>query len=86
LFDDPPRMSVVAAFVGDVYASSGSDFPGHPPCIEGQSDPSAGFETARKHDGNSGFRLLPVGIDGFVTRVQMANAAERTLDMQYFIS
>lgn len=44
------------------------------------------FENAaRKHDGNSGFRIIPVGSDGFLTRMQMINAAERTLDLQYFI-
>ena len=40
---------------------------------------------ARAHGGNSGFRLLTVGVDGFLTRVQMVNAAERTIDVQYFI-
>jgi len=38
-----------------------------------------------EHGGNSGFRMLAMGVDGFLTRVQLANAAERTLDMQYFI-
>jgi putative cardiolipin synthase len=33
----------------------------------------------------SGFRLLPVGPDGFITRMQMADAAEKTLDVQYFV-
>ena len=40
---------------------------------------------ARAHAGKSGFRLLPVGLDGILMRVQMINAAERTLDAQYFI-
>lgn len=35
--------------------------------------------------GNSGFFLQSFGIDGFLTRMQMINAAEKTLDMQYFI-
>ncbi len=44
------------------------------------------FETAaREHDGNSGFRIIPVGADGFLVRMQMIDAAERTLDLQYFI-
>lgn len=44
------------------------------------------FENAaRKHNGNSGFRIIPVGADGFLIRMQMINAAERTLDLQYFI-
>jgi putative cardiolipin synthase len=37
------------------------------------------------HGGLSGFRLLPGGIDSFSLRAEMADAAERTLDVQYFI-
>jgi putative cardiolipin synthase len=40
---------------------------------------------ARQHDGNSGFRIVTVGVDGFLTRAQMIGAAERTLDLQYYI-
>lgn len=40
---------------------------------------------AREHGGNSGFRIIPVGADGFLIRMQMINAAVRTLDLQYFI-
>lgn len=44
------------------------------------------FEAAvRTNRGNSGFRMLSAGVEGFLTRVQMANAAERTLDIQYYI-
>jgi len=42
-------------------------------------------DAARRHEGNSGFRLLSIGVDGFLTRAQMINAAERTLDLQYFV-
>ena len=38
-----------------------------------------------EHPGTSGFKLLPVGIDSFVLRMEMARAAERTLDVQYFL-
>jgi putative cardiolipin synthase len=41
--------------------------------------------TVREHGGNSGYRLLAIGVDGFLTRVQMVNAAEHTIDLQYFI-
>ena len=41
--------------------------------------------TARGHNGKSGFRIIPVGADGFLIRMQMINAAARTLDLQYFI-
>ncbi|MGH8799170.1 MAG: phospholipase D-like domain-containing protein [Casimicrobiaceae bacterium] len=37
------------------------------------------------HAGLSGFRLLPVGIDSFQLRMEMAQRAERTLDVQYFV-
>ena len=44
------------------------------------------FENAaREHNGNSGFRIIPVGVDGFLSRMQMIDAAERTIDLQYFI-
>ena len=40
---------------------------------------------AAAHPGSSGFRILPVGIDGFAMRVQLIGAARRSLDLQYFI-
>ncbi|MEP6678066.1 MAG: phospholipase D-like domain-containing protein, partial [Betaproteobacteria bacterium] len=40
---------------------------------------------AAAHPGVSGFKLLPSGIDGYALRAQMADAAERTLDIQYFV-
>ena len=43
------------------------------------------YNTAHQQGGNSGFRIIPVGADGFLMRMQMINAAERTLDLQYFI-
>jgi cardiolipin synthase C len=42
-------------------------------------------DAARVHGENSGFRMLALGVDGFLTRVQMVNTAERTVDLQYFI-
>jgi putative cardiolipin synthase len=38
-----------------------------------------------QHPGTSGFKLLPVGVDSFLLRMQMAKRAERTLDAQYFL-
>lgn len=40
---------------------------------------------ASEHDGRSGFRILTIGVDGLLVRAQMIDAAERTLDLQYFI-
>ena len=38
-----------------------------------------------EHAGLSGFKLLPVGIDSFLLRMEMAEAAAQTLDVQYFL-
>ena len=40
---------------------------------------------AAEHDGHSAFRIITVGVDGFLIRAQMIDAAERTLDLQYYI-
>lgn len=42
-------------------------------------------DASRAHGGNSGFRIIPVGADGFLVRMQMIDAARRTIDLQYFI-
>ena len=42
-------------------------------------------EAARAHDGNSGYRILTTGVDGFLTRAQMIASAQKTIDLQYFI-
>jgi cardiolipin synthase C len=42
-------------------------------------------QMAKAHGGNSGFRLISNGVDGLLTRAQMINSAEKTLDLQYFI-
>jgi putative cardiolipin synthase len=40
---------------------------------------------ARKHAGRSGFYLLTDGRESFATRLSIADKAERTLDVQYFV-
>jgi putative cardiolipin synthase len=37
------------------------------------------------HGGDSAFRIITVGVDGFLARAQMIDTAERTLDLQYYI-
>jgi putative cardiolipin synthase len=79
----------VALIVGCAGLPPGADFPRiasaslvHPE----QTRLGAHFAAAAlEHGGTSGFHILSVGVDGFLTRVQMINAAERTLDLQYFI-
>jgi putative cardiolipin synthase len=80
---------IVALISGCASLPPGSDFPriassalAHPE----ETRLGRQFESAaREHDGNSGFRIIPVGANGFLMRMQMINAAERTLDLQYFI-
>jgi len=44
------------------------------------------FDSAAElHAGESAFRILTVGTDGFAARMEMIAAAERSLDLQYFI-
>ena len=38
-----------------------------------------------EHPGLSGFRIVSVGVDGFLTRAQIIDSAEKTLDLQYYI-
>ena len=42
-------------------------------------------EAALVHSGDSAFRIISVGVDGFLMRAQVIDAAEKTLDLQYFI-
>jgi putative cardiolipin synthase len=82
-------IAIIMLLGGCASLPPGSDFPkiassalAHP------EDTKLGREFAdagRQHDGKSGFRIIPAGIDGFLTRMQMINRAQRTLDLQYFI-
>ncbi len=38
-----------------------------------------------KHQGKSGFYLLPIGDDSYMARIMAIDLAERTLDLQYYI-
>jgi putative cardiolipin synthase len=40
---------------------------------------------AHEHEQQSAFRVVNVGADGFQLRMQMIDAAQRTLDLQYYI-
>lgn len=81
---------LVAVFLGGCASlPPGSDFPKTASSALAQPEETRFgrqfADAAREHHGNSGFRMLAVGVDGFLTRVQMINTAERTLDLQYFI-
>ncbi len=80
---------LAAIIAGCASLPPGSDFPkaasaalAHPE----QTRLGRQFDAAgREHGGSSGFRMVAVGADGFLIRMQMINAAQRTLDLQYFI-
>lgn len=40
---------------------------------------------AHEHGGKAGYRIISIGVDGFLIRMEMINTAERTLDLQYYI-
>jgi putative cardiolipin synthase len=40
---------------------------------------------AKNHGSDSGFRMVSAGIDGLTVRVEMIDAAQRSLDLQYYI-
>jgi len=40
---------------------------------------------AHEHGTKAGYRIITVGVDGFLVRMEMINTAERTLDLQYYI-
>ena len=78
-----------ACFGGCASLPPGSDFPKSTSSAYAQPEQTRigrqFADATRQHGGNSAFRMLAVGVDGFLARVQMVNAAERTLDLQYFI-
>ena len=42
-------------------------------------------DAAQVHGGLSAFRLVPAGFEGYLLRAQMLDAAQKTIDMQYYI-
>jgi putative cardiolipin synthase len=40
---------------------------------------------AHEHGEKSGYRIISIGVDGFLMRMEMIETAERTLDLQYYI-
>jgi len=82
-------LLVVALLGGCASLPPGSDYPKTDSSALAQPEQTAlgrvFAAAAREHPGNSAFRLLTVGVDGFLSRVQMVNAAQQTIDIQYFI-
>jgi putative cardiolipin synthase len=82
-------LALAAALIAGCATMPGAHYPRAPSsALAHPEDTALGarFEVAaRSHDGNSGFRILTAGVDGFLTRVQMIDSAQKTLDLQYFI-
>lgn len=82
-------IALILALPGCMSLPPGSDYPKTPEIAltrPGQTRIAKQLAVAKaEHPGTSGFKLLPVGIDSFLLRMEMAGAAERTLDVQYFL-
>ena len=80
---------VLSLFAGCASLPPGSDFPKTASSALARPEQTRlGRQLAEakaEHAGTSGFKLLPVGIDSFLLRMELAKAAERTLDVQYFL-
>src|SRR4051812_40278208 len=80
---------VAAFFSGCASLPPGSDFPKTASTALAQPEETRlgkqFADAARQHARNFGFRMLALGVDGFLARAQMVNTAEHTLDLQYFI-
>lgn len=85
----PFALLVLASFAGCASLPPGSSYPKVQSVA--LSDPDAtrlGRQFAgvsSRNAGRSGFRILNIGVDGFLIRLEMINAAERTLDLEYYI-
>ncbi len=81
--------AAIAGFGGCASLPPGSDFPKQASsAIEHSETTRLGMWSLgdeHRADGKSGFRIIPVGADGFRMRMQMIQVAERTVDLQYFI-
>lgn len=82
-------MGLIMALGGCVSYPPGRDFP------KSQSEALrlgpdevliAPFADAlRSHQSESGFRILPVGVDGLLLRLELIEGARQSLDLQYYI-
>lgn len=80
---------VALSMLGCSTLPRGADSPKTPSfALERPEDTRLGrrlLAASEHHQDESGYHIINSGIDGLVTRIQMIDAAERTIDMQYFI-
>ena len=85
------RLFAALAFAMAACATlpPGSDYPKTPSTAFAQSSTTRlGKQLAKesvRHPGQSGFRILPHGVDGLLLRTQLVRSAERSIDIQYYI-
>lgn len=85
-------LAFLCAFTASACAITGHGDTEHPkiPSYAIAQDASTSLGEAladdvRRHPGQSGFMLLPNGYDSLKVRLAMVQAAEKTLDLQYYI-
>ena len=81
--------SLFVAVAGCATLPPGSDFPKEPSTAFAHPEETrlgrALAKPSAQHSGQSGFRVVPYGIEGLLLRTQLIRAAQRTLDIQYYI-
>src|SRR5208337_3841806 len=82
-------LLITAALGACATVPPGSDYPKHATTAfahpEATSLGRKFSDAAAAHAGDSAFRIISVGIDGFAARIELIEAAEHSLDLQYFI-
>ncbi len=84
------RVMLVSVLLGGCASlPPGSHFPR--PTSTALADPQSTrcgrqfIAASHAHDEKSAYRIFSIGVDGFLMRMELINAAERTLDLQYYI-
>jgi cardiolipin synthase C len=77
------------ALAGCSTVPPGAHFPKTPPRAQlAPQDTRLGThfqDVVTTHGNLSGLRVISIGVEGFLARIEMINAAERSLDLQYYI-
>jgi len=85
----PLVVLALAALGGCATQPPGSDFPKNTStAFDRPAETRLGrqfVDSRAQHGTDSGFRLIAAGAEAFLIRMEMINAAERSLDLQYYI-
>ncbi len=88
LFFSCMAMMLFTALTGCSSTSAAAEYPQIPSYAISQSERTslgaAIKDDVAKHPGKSGFRLLATGSESFAMRLALIQAAEKTLDLQYY--